>query len=144
MRAAMALIAEARPKESAIKPAENAPIAYRHMNLPNQGSVPAQTSTQRRSDAEPHVRFGSEEDILRAKQRCPLYPPKADIDEHGRDVRFVPKADIASLIDHLGGQREQLFWHVQVDCSSTDSRNVWDGQKNRVPVTARLKSSSRS
>ena len=21
-------------------------------------------------------------------------PPKADMDEHGRDVRFVPKADI--------------------------------------------------
>ena len=22
-------------------------------------------------------------------------PPKADMDQHGRDVRFVPKADIA-------------------------------------------------
>jgi len=22
-------------------------------------------------------------------------PPKADIDQHGRDVRFVPKADIS-------------------------------------------------
>ena len=24
-------------------------------------------------------------------------PPKADMDQHGRDVRFVPKADIAML-----------------------------------------------
>jgi hypothetical protein len=24
-------------------------------------------------------------------------PPKADIDQHGRDVRFVPKADIPLL-----------------------------------------------
>ena len=28
-------------------------------------------------------------------------PPKADIDHHGRDVRFVPKADIPVLFDHL-------------------------------------------
>ena len=25
---------------------------------------------------------------------CPLYPPKADMDQSGCDVRFVPKADI--------------------------------------------------
>ena len=25
--------------------------------------------------------------------RCPLYPPKVDIGQRGRDVRFVPKAD---------------------------------------------------
>jgi hypothetical protein len=35
-------------------------------------------------------------------------PPKADIDQYGRDVRFVPKADILTatadaLFDHLVG-----------------------------------------
>ena len=34
-------------------------------------------------------------------------PPKADMDEWGCDVRFVPKADIHSLLfDHLVGNRE--------------------------------------
>jgi hypothetical protein len=27
--------------------------------------------------------------------QCPLYPQKADMDQHDRDVCFVPKADIA-------------------------------------------------
>ena len=30
-------------------------------------------------------------------------PPKADIDERDCHVRFVPKADIARLVDHLVG-----------------------------------------
>ena len=30
-------------------------------------------------------------------------PPKADIGTQSRNVRFVPKADIALLIDHLIG-----------------------------------------
>ena len=34
-------------------------------------------------------------------------PPKADIVERDRHVRFVPKADIDSLFDHLVGNREQ-------------------------------------
>jgi len=29
-------------------------------------------------------------------------PPKADMDQHGRDVRFVPKADIQLLRSILG------------------------------------------
>jgi hypothetical protein len=33
--------------------------------------------------------------------RCLLYPRKADMDQRGRDVRFVPKADIA----------RSLFWN---------------------------------
>ena len=38
-------------------------------------------------------------------------PPKADMDHHGRDVRFVPKADICtaaifSLFDHPVGARD--------------------------------------
>jgi hypothetical protein len=28
-------------------------------------------------------------------------PPKADMHQHGRDVRFVPKADIGSCPDHI-------------------------------------------
>jgi hypothetical protein len=30
-------------------------------------------------------------------------PPKADMDQHGRDVRFVPKADISRSLDDLVG-----------------------------------------
>jgi hypothetical protein len=30
-------------------------------------------------------------------------PPKADIVQHGGNVRFVPKADIGSSIDYLVG-----------------------------------------
>ena len=38
---------------------------------------------------------------------CNTFPPKADMDEWGCDVRFVPKADIHSLLfDHLVGNRE--------------------------------------
>jgi hypothetical protein len=38
-------------------------------------------------------------------------PPKADIVQHDRDVRFVPKADMGAaaktaLLDHLVGARE--------------------------------------
>src|SRR5215472_16292231 len=34
--------------------------------------------------------------------RCPLYPQtKADMVQHNRDVRFVPKADIGHLIRAL-------------------------------------------
>ena len=34
-------------------------------------------------------------------------PPKADIDQHGRDVRFVPKADIHALLNNFVCAREQ-------------------------------------
>jgi len=33
-------------------------------------------------------------------------PPKADMVQHDCDVRFVPKADIANLIEHLVGAGE--------------------------------------
>jgi hypothetical protein len=39
--------------------------------------------------------------------RCPLYPPKADIVQHGREVRFVPKADIAAYLKKLIGCGEE-------------------------------------
>jgi hypothetical protein len=43
-------------------------------------------------------------------------PPKADMDEHDGDVRFVPKSDICSaakerLFDHRVGAGEQRGWN---------------------------------
>jgi hypothetical protein len=35
-------------------------------------------------------------------QSLSALPPKADMDHHGRDVRFVPKADIVASLN-LGG-----------------------------------------
>src|SRR6516164_10431167 len=43
-----------------------------------------------------HVRFGSKAEILDLSTRCPLYPPKADIDRRGGNVRFVPEPDLCS------------------------------------------------
>ena len=48
-------------------------------------------------------------------------PPKADMDQHGRDVRFVPKADSrgatkTSLFDHFIGGREELRGDCKADC----------------------------
>jgi hypothetical protein len=36
-------------------------------------------------------------------------PPKPDIAQHGGNVRFVPKADIDGLFDHLVGGGEQSW-----------------------------------
>src|SRR6516164_8636018 len=44
----------------------------------------------------PNVRFGSKADIA-ARRVMSALPPKADIDRHGCDVRFVPKADMHAL-----------------------------------------------
>jgi len=46
-------------------------------------------------------RLNANPEIDEAHHRVPPFemfalPPKADIDQHGRDVCFVPKADIAS------------------------------------------------
>ena len=38
-------------------------------------------------------------------------PPIADMCSTTRDVRFVPKADIASLIDDFVGAGQQWRWH---------------------------------
>ena len=36
-------------------------------------------------------------------------PPKADMDQHGRDVRFVPKADIQSVrFRHIRSRKSKL------------------------------------
>ena len=37
-------------------------------------------------------------------------PPKADMCSALGDVRFVPKADIAALFNHLVGARENCPW----------------------------------
>ena len=34
-------------------------------------------------------------------------PPKADIAQHGGNVRFVPKADMAQVFDHLVGEQQE-------------------------------------
>ena len=33
-------------------------------------------------------------------------PPKADMDQHGRDVRFVPKADVEYLFVASGERKD--------------------------------------
>jgi hypothetical protein len=48
-------------------------------------------------------------------------PPKADIAERDRHVRFVPKADswsaaILSLFDHLVGSNQQTGRHGKSEC----------------------------
>jgi len=45
-----------------------------------------------------YVRFGSGTDIA-APQVMSASPPKADMDQNVRDVRFVPKADIVKSFD---------------------------------------------
>src|SRR6516164_8459126 len=60
----------------------------------------------------------------RTLQSVPLMsalPPKADIDPHGRDVRFVPKADIcgaanSSLFDHLVGASTYRLRNGEAQC----------------------------
>ena len=42
-------------------------------------------------------------------------PPKADMCGATRDVRFVPIADIAALLDHLVGAREQRRRHGEAE-----------------------------
>ena len=39
------------------------------------------------------------------------FGPIADIVQHGGDVRFVPKAEVTPLFDHLVGQHEEVVWH---------------------------------
>jgi hypothetical protein len=43
-------------------------------------------------------------------------PPKADIRRGDWDVRFVPKADISQLFDHLVGASEQLRRNSEAQC----------------------------
>jgi hypothetical protein len=43
-------------------------------------------------------------------------PPKADITQHGGNVRFVPKADIkANLVDQLVGAKQNGGWHINAE-----------------------------
>ena len=43
-------------------------------------------------------------------------PPKADIVERDRHVRFVPKADILHSLDHLVSTGKQQRWHGEAEC----------------------------
>src|SRR6516164_6624645 len=40
-------------------------------------------------------------------------PPKADIGTQSWNVRFVPKADIRRLFDHLVGEQQYRGWHFE-------------------------------
>jgi hypothetical protein len=42
--------------------------------------------------------------------------PKADIAGRHLDVRFVPKADIAALLNHLVGGNEQVGRYIKAKC----------------------------
>jgi hypothetical protein len=42
-------------------------------------------------------------------------PPIADIVERDRDVRFVPKADISHLFDHLVGASQHGAWNREAE-----------------------------
>jgi hypothetical protein len=59
------------------------------------------------------TRCAAEKEELRCSNLEPLMsalPPKADMDHHGRDVCFVPKADIRSaLFDHLVGEGQEIL-----------------------------------
>ena len=54
---------------------------------------------------------------LGQKQTCAVQkgmsalPPKADMCDATRDVRFAPKADLACLFDHFIGSGEKDCWH---------------------------------
>ena len=52
-------------------------------------------------------------------------PPKADIDQSA-NVRFVPKADIGSLFDHLVGALEIASSGKGLCCSFADGFSVQD------------------
>ena len=61
---------------------------------------------------ETDVRFGSKKQTLGKLRPMSALPPKADMEQQGGDVRFVPKADIcgaanSTLFDHLVGARQQ-------------------------------------
>ena len=47
---------------------------------------------------------------LQRKTACPLYPESGHV-QCTAHVRFVPKADIASLIDDFVGAGYQWRWH---------------------------------
>ena len=43
-------------------------------------------------------------------------PPKADIGERERDVRFVPKADIAVSFDHIVSRHKEALRQSEAEC----------------------------
>jgi len=49
--------------------------------------------------------------LIETPHRMSALPPKADIGTQSWNVRFVPKAHIDLLIDHLVGAGKQCRWH---------------------------------
>ena len=64
------------------------------------------------SNPEPFMSALGQKQTSRLLRAMSALPPKADIGTQSRNVRFVPKADIApGLFDHLVGALLQTQWH---------------------------------
>jgi hypothetical protein len=73
-----------------------------HARAPNGGGLdgvaggqiiaPQKEIAALREFSRPYVSFGSKAEKLDLSIRCPLYPPKADIERHDWHVRLVPIA----------------------------------------------------
>ena len=62
---------------------------------------------------------------MQCKKGMSALPPKADMCSATRDVRFVPKADIDTLFDHLVGSVSSVAGgDSEVGEVSTESRSV--------------------
>jgi hypothetical protein len=66
--------------------------------------------------------------------------PKADIKRAGREVRFVPKADVSDLFDHLPGASGANYVYTRELAESCDCRGVRIDFTNRQRVWAPAKS----
>jgi two-component system cell cycle response regulator DivK len=65
-------------------------------------SIPVIAITSHALDGEEHIaRAAGCDDYVAGCKAPAALPPKAGIDKHGRDVRFVPKADSAAIRDLL-------------------------------------------
>jgi hypothetical protein len=71
--------------------------------------------------------------------QCPLYPQKADIAQHGWDVRFVPKADIGPISYSItlgAANRRGFVWVGDIHCCRLDGSRAgpFGGELNRVAI----------
>ena len=51
--------------------------------------------------------------------RMSAFPPKADMHQHTRDVRFVPKVDIGCSLNHLVSQLQKGFAYRETESFSS-------------------------
>ena len=84
------------------------------------GNAPGPVSLHS-SNLEPLMSALGQKRTLRHVCVMSALPPKADIVERDRHVRFVPKADscsaaILSLFDHLVGEGEQFGRYIDIEC----------------------------